>query len=129
MTALHKERLAEQKGFLGWLEGYLHAPVESLTGKTRLKAYSDPEQCKGFEDFLGILVKNCRQFTDGAGKPRNPEGRDERAELEKQFTASLAKLAPILIQIERTDRLIDQIVYQLYGLTDDEIAIVEGREA
>ncbi len=25
-----------------------------------------------------------------------------------------------------TDRLIDQIVYQLYGLTDDEIKIVEG---
>ena len=32
-------------------------------------------------------------------------------------------------RIARTDRLIDQIVYQLYGLTDDEIAIVEGRTA
>jgi hypothetical protein len=30
-------------------------------------------------------------------------------------------------RIARTDRLIDQIVYQLYGLTDEEIAIVEGR--
>ncbi len=29
-------------------------------------------------------------------------------------------------QIEATDRQIDQLVYQLYGLTDDEIAIVEG---
>lgn len=27
----------------------------------------------------------------------------------------------------RTDRLIDQIVYKLYGLTEEEIAIVEGR--
>jgi hypothetical protein len=26
----------------------------------------------------------------------------------------------------RTDYLIDQIVYQLYGLTEEEIAIVEG---
>jgi len=26
-----------------------------------------------------------------------------------------------------TDKLIDQIVYKLYGLTDDEIAIVEGQ--
>ena len=29
-------------------------------------------------------------------------------------------------RIERTDWLIDQIVYKLYGLTDEEIAIVEG---
>jgi len=27
----------------------------------------------------------------------------------------------------RCDRLIDAIVYQLYGLTEDEIAIVEGK--
>jgi len=29
-------------------------------------------------------------------------------------------------QIDGTDRQIDQLVYELYGLTDDEIAIVEG---
>ena len=29
-------------------------------------------------------------------------------------------------QIEATDRQIDQLVYQLYGLTDEEIRIVEG---
>ena len=28
-------------------------------------------------------------------------------------------------QIEATDRQIDRLVYELYGLTDDEIAIVE----
>jgi hypothetical protein len=28
-------------------------------------------------------------------------------------------------QIEPTDREIDRLVYELYGLTDDEIAIVE----
>jgi hypothetical protein len=30
-------------------------------------------------------------------------------------------------RLARTDHLIDQIVYQLYGLTDEEIAIVEGK--
>ena len=30
-------------------------------------------------------------------------------------------------QIEATDRQIDQLVYELYGLTEEEIAIVEGR--
>jgi hypothetical protein len=28
-------------------------------------------------------------------------------------------------QIEATDRQIDQLVYELYGLTDDEIRLVE----
>jgi hypothetical protein len=30
-------------------------------------------------------------------------------------------------QIDAADRQIDALVYQLYGLTDDEIEIVEGR--
>jgi len=30
-------------------------------------------------------------------------------------------------RIASTDALIDQIVYRLYGLTEEEIAVVEGR--
>jgi len=30
-------------------------------------------------------------------------------------------------QIDGTDREIDRLVYELYGLTKDEIAIVEGK--
>jgi hypothetical protein len=29
-------------------------------------------------------------------------------------------------QIDAADRQIDQLVYELYGLTDDEISVVEG---
>jgi len=32
-------------------------------------------------------------------------------------------------QIDATDKQIDQLVYRLYGLTDDEIALVENAEA
>jgi hypothetical protein len=35
------------------------------------------------------------------------------------------KLIPLESQIEFTDRLIDQIVYRLYGLTPEEIKLVE----
>ena len=31
-------------------------------------------------------------------------------------------------QIDATDRQIDQLVYQLYGLTEEEIRIVEGND-
>jgi hypothetical protein len=30
-------------------------------------------------------------------------------------------------QIDATDRQIDRLVYELYGLTEEEIAVVEGR--
>jgi hypothetical protein len=30
-------------------------------------------------------------------------------------------------QVETTDREIDRLVYELYGLTEEEIAVVEGR--
>ncbi|MCB9140939.1 MAG: Eco57I restriction-modification methylase domain-containing protein [Anaerolineales bacterium] len=38
-----------------------------------------------------------------------------------------AELEAVRTQIDRTDRLIDQVVYRLYGLTEEEIAVVEGR--
>ena len=34
--------------------------------------------------------------------------------------------APLQRQIDATDQQIDALVYELYGLTDEEIAIVEG---
>jgi hypothetical protein len=34
---------------------------------------------------------------------------------------------PLKARLAATDRLIDQVVYQLYGLTEEEIAVVEGR--
>ena len=37
----------------------------------------------------------------------------------------MATLRLLLTQIEKTDRFIDEIVYKLRGLTDEEIGIVE----
>jgi hypothetical protein len=36
------------------------------------------------------------------------------------------KLGPLRETIKQTDRLIDKVVYELYGLTEEEIRIVEG---
>ena len=41
----------------------------------------------------------------------------------------MGKRRPLLERIEKTDGMIDAIVYRLYGLTDGEIRIVEGRAA
>ena len=39
---------------------------------------------------------------------------------------ALIERAVIGAQIEATDRRIDRLVYDLYGLTEEEIAVVEG---
>lgn len=46
--------------------------------------------------------------------------------LENQFTKSLSILEPLKARIKATDELIDEIVYMLYGLTKEEIAVVKG---
>lgn len=47
--------------------------------------------------------------------------------LDPIYAASLAKLLPLKARLAATDRLIDQVVHRLYGLTTEEIRIVEGR--
>ena len=48
--------------------------------------------------------------------------------LNKQLTAANTdhEKTALRRQIDATDRQIDSLVYELYGLTDDEISIVEG---
>jgi len=40
----------------------------------------------------------------------------------------MKKLLPLRERIRQTDGLIDAVVYRLYGLTEEEIGIVEGGE-
>ena len=42
------------------------------------------------------------------------------------FVAQQQKIAALQQQIQQTDRQIDAMVYALYGLTEEEIAFVEG---
>ena len=54
---------------------------------------------------------------------------DSMLALHKQLAASesVAQKEMMQRQIEATDAEIDRLVYDLYGLTPDEIAIVEGK--
>lgn len=55
-------------------------------------------------------------------------GRDFQERLEGEFNTSVGRLKPLMGKIQKTDELIDQIVSPLYGLTDEEIAIVESKK-
>lgn len=50
----------------------------------------------------------------------------QKSEWMQHFEAEKAKALTLKAEIDRLDREIDQMVYTLYGLTPDEIAIVEG---
>ncbi|MCZ7385268.1 MAG: Eco57I restriction-modification methylase domain-containing protein [Candidatus Methanoperedens sp.] len=118
MIEMNKKKNEEIKGFLRWLEGEIGAPVEELANKTALKEY----YAHDFEAFAGALVKNKKKLKEGY----DPTRREPKEKLQGEFNASVEKLAPRLKRIEATDGLIDAIVYRLYGLTGEEIKIVEG---
>jgi hypothetical protein len=124
MIAMNRAKQAEMQGFLAWLGREIGVAPNALTGKSRLLGYLGDYQ-KGephatLAELLDILRKNRRQLA------ADPSGRAFQERLQTEYTASLAKLLPLKTRLAATDRLIDQVVYRLYGLTAAEIAVVEG---
>lgn len=68
-----------------------------------------------FADFLKELAKAKLNLT-----------LSQKAEWEDYFLAEQQKAISIKSQIDQTDKEIDQMVYELYGLTEEEIEIVEN---
>ena len=67
-------------------------------------------------------------FTDFVKELKNKKIKlslTEEAEWEDYFLVEQQKALEIKAQITKTDKEIDDMVYELYGLTDEEIAIVE----
>ena len=118
MLEMNKQKQQEIKGFLGWLEGFVGAKVDDLTPKTKLQSYYEHD----YEGFLAVLKKNKKKLAV------DPARREPGEALRAEFEGSVGKLGPLRERIRQTDELIDAVVYRLYGLTEEEIAIVEGRE-
>ncbi len=115
MIEYNKEKNEETKSFLGWLERDIGTKVEDLTGKTIIKKYHETTG----DNLISILKENRKKLQI------DPSRRDFQDRLSTEFDTSLRKLTPLKRKIEITDHLIDQIVYKLYGLTEEEIKIVE----
>ncbi len=117
MLEMNKAKGEEIRGFLRWLEREIGVEIETLQNKTAIQSYFNLP----LDDLLGILKRNRRSI------PIDLSSRDFQESLEREFTSSCAKLTPLLARIQQTDALIDQVVYQLYGLTDEEVVVVEGK--
>jgi hypothetical protein len=129
MIDLNKQKQAEVKRFLGWLENRLKIRpdkdgvkgIDSLSGKTIIQDYLGDYQ-KG-EDEL-----HWREFHYRLHQNRNRFAiplSDVEGEIQRKYEKSLETLIPIKRDLARTDALIDKIVYCLYGLTDEEIELIE----
>jgi hypothetical protein len=115
MIEYNKVKNEEIKSFLEWLEREIGAEIENLSNKTAIKNYHKAD----IDSFLNILKKNKKKLKI------DPIHREFQRRIDEEFTKSIVKLAPLKQKIEATDKLIDQVVYKLYGLTEEEIKIVE----
>ncbi len=95
----------------------------------------DEKKARYYQHAFGVLDEfaNARSFPGGytrttAKKLQLAQVPIFDAEADLMPLVSLSdELAAVNDRIARTDTLIDQIVYKLYGLSEEEIAIVEGR--
>ncbi|REE08342.1 N-6 DNA methylase [Winogradskyella pacifica] len=84
-------------------------------------------------DF-GTFIKELNKAIKATNKLRIKEGKEVVATLTKKdefewldfFEDNKQKAQALQTQINQTDAAIDAMVYELYGLTDDEISIVEN---
>ncbi len=65
------------------------------------------------------------EFIKELGKKKIKLSLSEEAEWEEYFNTESKKALELKFKIDATDKEIDQMVYKLYDLTDEEIAIVE----
>ncbi|MDP2797107.1 MAG: N-6 DNA methylase [Methanoregula sp.] len=118
MVEMNKEKNAEIKTFLEFVENETGSSINALQNKTLIQEY----YIHDFTDFLEVLVQNKNKLKEGY----NPKGRTHHDILKDWYNSSLTKLKPLISKTETTDYLVDQIVYRLYGLTEQEISVVAG---
>jgi hypothetical protein len=110
MTALNQGKYAARQ-FLTDLKDFHGIDTHALKPKTKLDEFWKLETA----DLFAHLHAN---------RIRIRESDEEK--IRDRFQKAKGKLIPLDSQINFTDALIDQVVYCLYGLTEDEIRIVEG---
>jgi hypothetical protein len=78
---------------------------------------------------LPIHTIDFNNPTDKAQHDRMVTLVEQMLDLNKRLTEARTPQEKTMLkrQIEATDRQIDNLVYELYGLTDEEIKIVEGQ--
>lgn len=107
MLQLNKDLMSEIYGFKDWLKHTYK--IEKFSKK--LDKYYELT----LDDFFVELKK----------KKVDIKSRKNYTVLKEEFEESINKINPLLDEISETNKIIDSMVYDLYGLTDEEIKIIE----
>jgi len=115
---------------------------EQLIDKSKLMLELNSKKEKQLEKFLSRVESHYdlqkksikltefynhdfKTFLDELKKKKVTLSLKQQDEWEEYFNEHKEKILELQSQINQTDREIDQLVYQLYGLTEEEIKIVE----
>ena len=128
MLPIKKISLDAQQPFIAHADSMLelHAALSSLTQKVQrslqrefslasLNTKLQQWHSLSYANFLSELAKQKVKLT-----------LRQKAEWEEFFVTEQQKAHSLQQQIEQTDRQINAMVYALYGLSDEEIAVVES---
>lgn len=108
MILYNEKLILEINGFKNWLQRPPYN-IDKFTKKLN-KYYK-----LSFDDFLIELNK----------KKVDIKERKTQELFKKEFEESLSKIKPLILEIEKTENEIKNMVYDLYGLNEDEIKIIE----
>lgn len=142
MLDLHKQRQEAVEAFLLGLEGILSDAELQKIGRLwtplPVASASDSDTRKRFaeaQEKLGMLATQALDLRDDIGRLDEEQWKWLLKKRLGHFdlvgpTRVYRKYQPSIVELDKhissTDHLIDQVVYRLYALTPEEIAIVEG---
>jgi len=87
------------------------------------ETYNLQKITQNIESFYSI---DFSTFVKELGKQKIKLSLVQKDELEDYFNAYTTECISIKTEIENTDKEIDKMVYELYGLSEDEVKVVEG---
>jgi REP element-mobilizing transposase RayT/uncharacterized protein YlbG (UPF0298 family) len=104
--------------------------LKSQTGSDKLSRKLENWHKLDFSEFIKELNKaiksaNKERLNNGSRPVAKVLTKSDEMEWMELFEGKKAEAQILQSEIEKTDKEIGQMVYQLYGLTDEEIAIVE----
>jgi len=130
MIRLNKEKRTLQGEFLDWLVTFLnilpakkgHTGIDALTGKAKLADYPGDYQKAEPPLATGELLEILRKNKTRLGISISDTALVDR--IRKEYEESLQRVLPMKERLQKTDALVDAVVYRLYGLTEEEIRVV-----
>lgn len=106
----------------------LNKQLQELSGKFHRNLQREFQQIDSLSKKLESWYElNYADFLNELKKKKVELSLSQKAEWEDYFLSEQQKAIAIKIEIDTTDKEIDAMVYELYGLSEEQISIIENR--